>query len=252
MNCDASPQGIVNRKFEGSRLYQVLPFRQLIVGVAWITVAAMVVLNIGKNVSDLAVTARYAVLLVTGIFLIVTWKPVWRFAWAKLRFLRDWFPDLNGTYDVELQPNWPIQKRILDAAAGKSGPFDPTHPDTALPPLGSVKLKARIDMGFYDVRMTMWSEQHENGQVIIDRSRTLSTTLVRPCDGHPHRLVYTYQQVNRRERIAPTDDTSFEGSAVLAIQDVDSGVLRGQYWTDRGWHRGLGGAGNIILSRIVG
>src|SRR5690606_17367977 len=124
------------------------------------------------------------------------------------------------------------------------------RPETEMPPLGVAHLKAKIDLGFYAIRMTMWSERIEAGKTIIDRSRTISTTLIRPCDGHPHRLAYTYQQVNRRESIVPSDDNSFEGSAVLRIEDVESGELRGEYWTNRAWHRGLSTAGNIILRRI--
>jgi hypothetical protein len=188
------------------------------------------------------------VILINVLFVFLTLKPVWRSLWRWLKPFRDWFPDLNGTYNVELQHNWPVQKKMLDAAASGTQ-FDPRLPDAEIPPLGSAQLKARIEVGFFQIRMTMWSERPGDNGVVIDRSRTLSTSLVRPCDGHPHRLIYTYQQINQRQQIAPSDDTVFEGAAVLNIEDVESGVLRGQYWTNRAWHRGLSTAGNIILTR---
>lgn len=226
----------------------MLPFRPLIVAIASLAVFLAVALQWGDGALGLEVPARWAVLIVNGLLILVSIKRVWRFAWKWLKFLRDWFPDLNGTYDVELQSNWPIVKNLLDAGASGT-PFDPRHPDVVIPPLATLHLKAKIDLGFYSVRMTMWAERVEEGQTIIDRSRTLSTNLIRPCDGHPHRLVYTYQQVNRRDRVKPSDDTAFEGTAVLAIEDVESGELRGQYWSNRGWHKGLSTAGNIILRR---
>lgn len=230
-------------------MYQVLPFRTLIIGAAWLTFITLAVLEWGQNTMDVTMPGRYAILFINLLLVALSLKLVWRTAWRHLKPLRDWFPDLNGTYEVELQHNWPIQSRLLEAAA-KGEPFDPRLPDTVIPELGSVTLKAKIDLGFYAVRMTMWSERIENGETKIDRSRSLTTTLIRPCDGHPHRLVYTYQQVNRRDRVGPSDDTSFEGSAILNIEDVESGELRGQYWTNRAWHKGLSTAGNIVLKRI--
>lgn len=232
-------------------MYQILPFRPLLIGTAWLTLITLLALEWGGQALNIAIPGRYAILLINGLLVVLSLKPIWRTAWRLLKPLRDWFPDLNGTYEVELQHNWPIQKRLLEAAA-EGEPFDPRLPDAVIPALGSVNLKAKIELGFYTVRMTMWSERIENGETVIDRSRSLSTTLIRPCDGHPHRLVYTYQQVNRRDRLAPSDDTSFEGSAVLNIEDVESGELRGQYWTNRAWHKGLSTAGNILLKRTSG
>ena len=230
-------------------MFQILPFRPLIVAAASLAVLLVAVIQWGSGTLGLEAPTRWAVLLINGLVLLASVKWVWRFVWRRVRPLRHWFPDLNGTYDVELQSNWPIVKALLDA--GMEGvPFDPRQPETVLPALMPIKLKARIDLGFYSAQVTMWSEVQEGNRVIIDRSRTLSTTLLRPCDGHPHRLIYTYQQVNRRDRMAASDDTAFEGTAILAIEDVESGELRGQFWSNRGWHRGLATAGIIVFKRI--
>jgi hypothetical protein len=85
-------------------------------------------------------------------------------------FLRNWFPDLNGEYDVELHPNWPIQ-RMLEAAAGGDR-FDPRAADTKLPGLAITNLRATVDVGFYNVHVDMWLENPDEAGSIIDHSRT--------------------------------------------------------------------------------
>lgn len=229
-------------------MYQIMPFRLLIVGSAWLTFLVLLGFEWALQVEGILSYGRYAIIIINGLLILASVKFVWRALWRWFRPLRDWFPDLNGTYEVELHHNWPIQQRLLDAAA-KGEPFDPRLPDAVVPQLGVAKLKAKIDLGFYAVRMTMWSERVEDGKTIVDQSRSISTSLIRPCDGHPHRLAYTYQQVNRRERIRPSDDTSFEGSAILKIENVESGELCGEYWTNRAWHKGLSTAGTIVLRR---
>ncbi|UXN68573.1 hypothetical protein N8A98_15070 [Devosia neptuniae] len=228
-------------------MYQVLPFRLLVLTFATAALLAADVLEWGSVATGLEMPARWVTSILGALLILLAFKPVWRLIW-KLLFLKHIFPDLNGEYEVEIQHNWPIREMLLKSAA-EGTPFDPRLPDTVLPPLGVTKLSAKIDLGFYNIRMTMWSERIEDGVIVIDRSRTISTTLIKPCDGHPHRLAYTYQQVNRRETLAASDDAVFEGSAVLNIEDVNSGVLAGQYWTNRAWHRGLSTAGNIKLTR---
>jgi hypothetical protein len=239
---------VVNQKYVEATLYQVLPFRPMLLGAAWLTFITLLVVEWTGQLTGLSLPGRYAILLVNFLLILASFKVVWRPLWRVAKPLRDWFPDLNGNYDVELRHNWPIQQKLLEASANGT-PFDPRLPDTEMPELGTAKLKAKIDIGFYAIRMTMWSERLEDGKAIIDHSRTISTTLIRPYDGHPHRLAYTYQQSNRRELIAPSDDTTFEGSAVLRIEDVESGELEGEYWTNRAWHRGLSTAGTIKLRR---
>lgn len=230
-------------------MYQVLPFRPLLIAAAWLTIIAVGAIG-WLEANGIPVPLRYIIVGLNSLILLLTWRPVWRWFWSVAPFLRQWFPDLNGTYEADLQHNWPLQQRLLEAASGQGEPFDPRSPSATLPELGSASLKATIEVTFLGVKVLMWSERSTDSGVIIDRSRTLSANLIRPCDGHPHRLVYSYQQVNRRERIASSDDTVFEGTAVLNIEDVETAGLRGQYWTNRAWHLGLSTAGNIVFRRM--
>lgn len=229
-------------------MYQILPFRLIILGVAWLTVSALAILEWISGVAAIPYEVRYAVLAIDALLLMLTFKPVWRSLWKWIPGLNRWFPDLNGEYEVELCHNWPIQERLLNAAAGGER-FDPRSPDAGLPELGRTKLRASIDLGFYGIRVKMWAEDPNGAGSIIDYSRTLAAALLRPCDGYPARLTYIYQQKNRRDRRVVTDDSTFEGAALLDVQG-NSDELVGEYWTNRAWHQGLSTAGIISFRKL--
>ena len=229
-------------------MYQVIPFKLQLIFWVWIAASVAILLNWATHLLSATDTLRYTVLVTNCLLFVLTLKPVWRFFWKKIPGLNNWFPDLNGEYDVELRHNWPIQQRLLNAASGGSQ-FDPRSPNADMPELGHTALRASIDLGFYSVHVRMWSETPGESGSIIDHSRTLATSLLRPCDGLPARLSYIYQQKNRRERQAITDDSVFEGAAILEIQHGKKNELRGEYWTNRAWHQGLSTAGNISFKK---
>lgn len=229
-------------------MYQIIPLRWFVIAAVWLAISALLLIDWGAGVVGVAAPVRYSVLFVDALLIALTWKPVWRALWSYVPGLRGFFPDLNGEYDVELRHNWPIQQSMLDAAVGTQ-PFDPRLPSTKLPELGISKLRAAIDLSFYSINITMWSEDPNNPTSIIDQSRALSVSLLRPCDGQPHRLVYVYQQKNRRDRRMVTDDSTFEGAAILNISKKNHELLQGEYWTNRAWHYGLSTAGIISLTK---
>jgi hypothetical protein len=228
-------------------MYQIIPTRILALAAACVAITAFLLLDL---VPSLAVftRARYAALFIEIALFIFTLKPVWRLLWKAVPALNRYFPDLNGEYDVELHHNWPIQQRMLEAAAGEGERFDPRSPQTTKPALGITRIRASIDLSFYWIRLKMWSVSPEEAGSVIEDSRTLSTSLIRPCDGHPHRIAYIYQQKNRRDRKAVTDDTVFEGAALINVEGGGE-TLRGEYWTNRAWQDGLSTAGQIVLTK---
>ena len=49
-----------------------------------------------------------------------------------------------------------------------------------------------------------------------------------------------------------TDDRMFEGAAKLEVVfDADDTELKGTYWTNRAWQRGLNTAGTMTASRSI-
>ncbi len=228
-------------------MYQIIPTRILALAAAWLAITVIISLD---SVTSLAVPvqARYAVLVIDILLFVLTLKPVWRLLWRTIPLLNGYFPDLNGDYDVELNSNWPIHQRLLEAAAGRAEKFDPRSPDIDKPALAPTRIKGSIDLSFYWVRVKMWASEPENPRSVIEGSRTLSASLIRASDGLPNRIAYIYQQKNRRDRQAVTDDSVFEGAALLSI-DEKGRALRGEYWTNRSWQQGLSTAGQILFRK---
>ena len=213
----------------------------------WIAVSVIILLGTFTSLA-IPTQARYAILFVDALLFVLTLKFVWRLLWKTIPLLETWFPDLNGEYDVELHHNWPIQQRMLEAAAGGEK-FDPRLPQTIKPSLGVTRVKASIDLTFYSVRVKMWAASSNDPGTVIEESRTISTNLIRASDSQPNRIAYIYQQKNRRDRQAVTDDTVFEGAAILKI--ISGNELRGEYWTNRAWQNGLSTAGQIVFKKVV-
>jgi hypothetical protein len=231
-------------------MYQILPLPLIVTVAIWLAVSVLLLVTRWLEFIPIVEAMHGTVLLTNLVLALLTVKPVWRRLWRCrwIPWLGSWFPDLNGDYDVELHHNWPIQQRLLEAAAGGDR-FDPRGADTQLPILGTTRLRATIDVGFYGVHVDMWAENPDEPSSVIDHSRTLVSVLKRPCDGQPHRLVYVYQQKNRRDRRATTDDSTFEGAAMLDIRASVPNELKGEYWTNRAWHQGLSTAGIITFKK---
>src|SRR5690606_22996121 len=94
-------------------------------------------------------------LLVWVLLNTVLWNPVWRWLWKKFPKLSEWvFPDLNGTWEVELCSNWPRQAQMLEAAASKSHAIDMRHcPEEDLAPLTPIRLEAQIHQTWFGFDM---------------------------------------------------------------------------------------------------
>jgi len=229
-------------------MYQILPVHWIVAVAVLATLTVLAFLNASLNLVSLPTYLHFGILAVDLCLLLLTWKPIWLRFWNFVPGLNSWFPDLNGHYNVELRHNWPIHQHLLEVAPGRKK-FDPGPSETKMPEFARTTLCASIDAGFYGVHVEMWSEDPNKPGTVIDRSRTLATILKRPCDGQPHRLIYVYQQKNRRDRRATTDDSTFEGAAILDLRGSEPKEFSGEYWTNRAWHQGLSTAGLITFRK---
>lgn len=169
----------------------------------------------------------------------------WRWIWALFPILnRRIYPDLNGLWDVEMLSNWPRQEQTLKAAAGSTPPVNMLVTDQ-LSDLGSIKLKALVKQTFWRFDMTVWSETKNTP---IKRSRVISVDPFRAIDQNPAGMFYVYEQENDTD--APWDDPIFHGAARIEY-DGETGVLTGEFWTQRAWRRAINTAGQIKFQRSI-
>lgn len=227
-------------------MYQLLGPKFIIPLAAWMSVSILTILGI----VGISVSLRLIVAAVdTALLVILFSNPVWRWVWGHTGPIGRWlskeiYPDLNGTYDVTLESNWPIVKRMLDASAKNADPFDPFANNQDAIPLLKVELEAVIEQSWFNI--TMWMYPKESGAA-IKRSRTLATIPIRGDSIVEKELIYIFEQEN--DTRAPTDDPYHEGAARLKINRSDQRILTGEYWNNRAWHRGINAAGRLNLRR---
>lgn len=227
-------------------MYKVIPHKMLFLAVGWLIFGCIYVVNAVDEIiradwlrSSQGVTAAW--LLGSLVF----WKPVWRRLWKWFPILnRLIFPDLNGTWDVEMRSNWPIQKQLIDAAARRSDAIDVEQcPETDLASLQDISLKAEIDQSWFKIEILMWNPK---GDTPIDRSDVCSAEPFRLSGLKPGGLFYFFKQQNRTQNLA--DDNEFYGAARIE-HDSKSDTLKGRFWTARMWGRGMNTAGLITYRR---
>lgn len=227
-------------------MYQVLGWKFLVGVACWLTASVFV----GAGYFGFPVEARWVVAAVDGGLVILLANPVWRWFWNKTGPLGRWlskfiYPDLNGTYDVVLESNWPVVKRMLDASRKEADRYDPFEVDQPAPSLQRIELEATIEQSWFDICIRMFPKA-EAGSV-IKSSRTLVTVPISSTQTRDKELVYLFEQENARR--LSTDDDRFYGAARLVVDHVASGKLSGEYWNNRSWSRGVNAAGKLTLIR---
>ncbi len=228
-------------------MYQVLGPKFIVLLVAWAAVSLLTIFGmIGISIHLRVIVTIVNVLILT----VLLSNPVWRFIWNRTGPLGRWlaktiYPDLNGTYDVVLESNWPIVKRMLDAAVRQAEPFDPFSRDQEAPPLLKVELEAVIEQTWFDISMWIYPK---TADAVIKRSKTLATIPLKGSATIERELIYVFEQEN--DVRAPTDDAHHMGAARLKIDRSDHRILTGEYWNNRAWQRGVNAAGRLKLRRI--
>lgn len=213
---------------------------------AWLGVSLVLLsAKLGLSLSTKAVVSAVDFFILSVMFA----NPVWRFVWNRTGFIGRWlsrkiYPDLNGTYDVLLESNWPVVKQMLDAARKEALPFNPFDLDQPSPPLLSVELEAVIAQSWFEIKMCM---RPKKPGAVIERSETLATVPTKDAGNGEKGLVYVFRQENASR--AATDDPFFEGATRLRIDRTDQTILTGEYWNNRAWHRGINAAGKLRLVR---
>lgn len=173
---------------------------------------------------------------------LLTIKPVLRFA-HQVSFADTWcFPWLDGCWEGEIKSNWPIIKAMMDAAKDDIPPFDVLKQD---PPNGSIqahKVEVTIQSGLFDIEIKLHVPETTNNS---------DSVFARPqrAPGQPPRLYYVYKQTSS-DPLPVTDVRNHLGAACLEY-DRNTGELRGDYWTNRNRERGLNTAGSITLKRVT-
>jgi hypothetical protein len=202
---------------------------------------------LGAPVSDL-LTSRIVAGVIWGAIAIFVVAPGWRLLW-QIPFVGKWlsdhlFPDLNGEWSVTIQSNWPIVNRLKNAATGSESTFDPFV--DKMPDLLEESFDVIIKQSWFRTDV----EFLPNKKTPLLSSETISVEFFKTENGKKS-VAWIFKQTNKQDntqRLAVTDQPSFQGSAVLAVNEHGT-KLQGEYWQNRSWDRGLNAAGLITMIR---
>lgn len=194
-------------------------------------------------VVPLRLIALAASTIISILILNLVWRAFWRLPWLGAWLREQIFEDLNGEWEVEFRSNWPIIEKMVESSSDpKIKKFDPRTADASFPPFKLIPFKATIRQGWTYAT----AEIHSNGETPLLISRTISFDLIKKNSDFPHRVAWVFRQTNRD--VEATDDSCFFGGAILEVNGPNE--LRGEYWNNRAWRKGLNAAGTITMRRV--
>lgn len=225
-------------------MYRILPKKIFIAGIAWLVVGTMTLAPIVEDMIGFRLRSTSIPAVIWLLLCLILWNPIWRKIWQMLPSLNNWFPDLNGVWDVELRSNWPRQLQILNAASSASCSFDIRQaPEPDLAPMTPFQLRAEISQTWWSFEMRIFNPSANSP---IKESNTISVEPIAKSGLRDPGICYFYKQENNTDSLS--DDTEFYGAARLFyVSDKDR--LEGLFWTARMWRRGMNTAGTIVFTR---
>lgn len=215
-----------------------------LIAIAILTILAIKIddyFNIGYGNVRLAVTVT-TVFTSTIIILFGPtnyWAP-WRVLWRWFPKLNQWlFPDLNGIWVGSISSNWPIIKRMSDAASSEK-----IYSDSEFNTLELTEQKIVMEIKETLFSVSIYAEIASTG----NSSHSITATARNNPVSGELQILYIYCQ----DTIYPgeTDESSHLGAGELNFQHENLTISDGYYWTRRMWQRGFNTAGRISIEKM--
>ncbi|SMH30263.1 hypothetical protein [Mesorhizobium australicum] len=201
----------------------VLAIGALALIAAWLVIRPTDMTGYARTVS-FAITGAAAFIMILGT------SPLWRVFWKIFPFLNTWvFPNISGEWAFIAESN------IKEIAA--------FHPD-----LDPAKVKVRI-RGTMTIRQSLFAISMS---LTGDGDYSMSDTLfVKPIkEAGTGRFYVTSVFRNSTPHPQPSDEQMHMGAAYIEILATrHPPEMKGVYWTNRNWQKGMNTAGTIKLTR---
>ncbi len=181
-------------------LYSIPKFITLFSGLyAGIIVLFFSVLN--REISVLSVIKYTAIFELVVIFILMF---AWKWIWDILPVLNNWiFPNINGTWEVEIHWNWTQQDGIIKS--------------------GMKKGKVFIKQNFLTLSMELFTDESESETLVIQPKKNAESG----------RLNFYYIYRNTPKNNGSNKLLPHIGTAILKISPHTNTILEGNYFTDR-------------------
>ncbi len=155
--------------------------------------------NLTTNVTNII---KYTALFEIIIIIILLFG--WRYIWKIIPVFNDWiFPDINGTWDVEIHWNW-IQKNGTIKKGLKVG-------------------KVYIKQNFLTLSMELFTDESESETLVVQAKKNSESGRL-----HFH---YIYRNTPKNNGINKLK--AHIGTAILKVSPHENSALEGNYFTDR-------------------
>jgi hypothetical protein len=211
-------------------MYQIMGLKVFVAWSAAVAAAIAVISAYLSGANDILWLYKSASYGVSGIalMLMIGQSPAFPLL-CRLPVVRLVFPDIDGTWEGQMDSNWPVIAERSGLPAGNGGRKTAT-----------VYIRARL------LHISLKLETHDH----YSSSRTVCVRLTRDDEHGDCRLWYVYDNVTRKPEA--TDTERHYGCAYLEPKSDGRGGLRldGAYWTNRNWEKGLNTAGSITLKRL--
>jgi len=200
--------------------------------------------SLASFVMDLLRFLRSTLTVASVLLLILAHHRVVDCIWRTIPGLDRLVPNLNGRYDFEAGSNWPQKLRMLPPDRRPQSGMEQERAAAD----GTVTVRGTLTISAGLFRMRVRYQPDTQGP---SRSHTevVGAIIRQNPDSKEFELFYVFQ--GRVDKPEPTDDQFFYGAAVLDVIRDGGRVreLRGHYWTNRGWQRGLNTAGHVVAIR---
>jgi len=214
-------------------MYQALSPSTLIRVVVAIGIAAVLlawVVWTPETPFDYARTASLSVTAATILIMILGGSPLWRLIWWACPFLNTWvFPNISGDWVFTAESNIGEIARI--------------HPGLSEGEVQSeAKGRVRIRQNLFAISLALDSDEDYSAS---------DTLFVRPSrDDATRRFYITSVFRNRTPKPHASDEQLHFGAAHIEVIAWGArGKMKGIYWTNRNWQKGMNTAGTIELTR---
>ena len=165
------------------------------------------------------------------------------FHWVT--FAKYWmFPSLDGEWTAELYSNWPLIKRMYNAAKNGGPAFDSRTDKDKLTKKEKAEELTRADVTITSSLFFITMVLRPVGTDKKSRTRFVRPLWIKPDQPE---LSYVFKQVDPLP-IEATDEREHFGAGIIEYDDVTK-ELSGCYWTDRSESAGLNTAGTIIMKK---
>lgn len=153
---------------------------------------------------ELTILNAFKYISIFEIFIVFLFVFGWKYIWKYIPILNTWiFPDINGTWDVEIRWNW-TQKDGMIKKGIKEG-------------------KIYIKQNFLTLSMELFTDESESETLVIQAKKNAESG----------RLVFYYIYRNTPKNNGDAKLQPHLGTAILKISPHTNTILQGNYFTDR-------------------